>query len=136
MFATSTSVPVDFSKAEHKSAAYTENQPFGQVPFIVRPPSALHVPPPETDDAPGTQDDDGFVLFESRAIGRYLAAQGSGPELVPTEPRARALFEQAASIEQNDFEPYASGILAERYFKPMYVVFLRFKIGMIIALGP
>jgi glutathione S-transferase len=29
-------VPVDAAKAEHKSAAHLEKQPFGQVPYIVR----------------------------------------------------------------------------------------------------
>ncbi len=47
-------------------------------------------------------------MFESRAIGRYLATQGSGPELVPTDPKARIVFEQAASIEYSQFDPVAS----------------------------
>jgi glutathione S-transferase len=29
-------IPVDAAKAEHKSAAHLEKQPFGQVPYIVR----------------------------------------------------------------------------------------------------
>ena len=29
-------VPVDLSKGEHKAPSFLENQPFGQVPFIVR----------------------------------------------------------------------------------------------------
>jgi glutathione S-transferase len=29
-------VPIDFSKKEHKSPEYLKNQPFGQVPYIVR----------------------------------------------------------------------------------------------------
>jgi glutathione S-transferase len=63
------------------------------------------------------QQDDGFELFESRAIGRYIATLGSGPELLPTDPKARAKFEQAASVEYSHFEPVASGILIERVFK-------------------
>jgi glutathione S-transferase len=63
------------------------------------------------------QQDDGFELFESRAIGRYIATLGSGPELLPTDPKARAKFEQAASVEYSHFEPIASGILVERVFK-------------------
>jgi glutathione S-transferase len=56
-------------------------------------------------------------LYESRAIARYLATLGSGPELIPTEPKARAKFEQAASIEHSQFDPIACGILLERVFK-------------------
>lgn len=43
---------VDISKGEHKSEAYTKLQPFGKVPVM---------------------DDDGFIMYESRAICRYLA---------------------------------------------------------------
>lgn len=56
------------------------------------------------------QDDDGFVLYESRAICRYLAekyADQGTPNLIPTELKAKALFEQAASIEYANFNPYA-----------------------------
>lgn len=92
--------PIDFAKGEHKSAEFRKYQPFGQVPYIV---------------------DDGFVLFESRAIGRYLASKfrDQGPSLVPdpADLKASALFEQAASIELTNFEPYASGIAFEKVFK-------------------
>lgn len=43
---------VDISKGEHKSESYAELQPFGKVPVM---------------------DDDGFIMYESRAICRYLA---------------------------------------------------------------
>ena len=38
-------------------------------------------------------EDDGFVLRESNAIVRYLAAKSGRQDLYPTEPRARALIE-------------------------------------------
>jgi glutathione S-transferase len=63
------------------------------------------------------QQDDGFELYESRAIGRYLATLGSGPELIPTEPKAYAKFEQAASVEYAQFDPIASGLANEKIFK-------------------
>jgi len=96
-----TFVLVDMQKGEHKSPEYLAKQPFGQIPYI---------------------DDDGFVLYESRAIARYLVAKypSKGPALVPTELKANALFEQAASIEQSNFDPSASGIVAEKIFKKMF----------------
>ncbi|KZT29998.1 glutathione S-transferase [Neolentinus lepideus HHB14362 ss-1] len=87
---------IDLSKGEHKSAEFVAKQPFGQVPYI---------------------DDDGFVLFESRAIGRYLALK-AGSDLLPRDVKAQAKFEQAASIELTNFDPFASGIAAEKVFKP------------------
>jgi len=56
-------------------------------------------------------------LFESRAIGRYLATLGSGPELIPTEPKAQAKFEQAASVEYAQFEPISGGLVEEKIVK-------------------
>jgi len=93
-------VSVDMSKGEHKSAAFVANQPFGQVPYI---------------------DDDGFVLYESRAICRYIADKyaNQGPALVPTDVKGKALFEQAASIEYSNFDPFCSKAVAEMVFKPM-----------------
>ena len=38
--------------------------------------------------------DDGFVLWESNAICRYLASEHQRPDLLPDEPQARALVEQ------------------------------------------
>ncbi|KAJ7318818.1 glutathione S-transferase [Mycena albidolilacea] len=69
-------------------------QPFHQIPAI---------------------DDDGFVLYESRAICRYLAEKypDQGTSLLPTERKAKALFEQAASIEYSNFHPHAFVIYVE-----------------------
>ena len=91
-------VAIDFSKGEHKAPAFLAIQPFGQVPYI---------------------DDDGFILFESRAIARYLAAKHPGPPLLPpaSDLHASARFEQAASVEQADFDPYAGCLVAETVFK-------------------
>jgi len=94
-------VPVNFAAKEHKSQAYLESkQPFGQVPVL---------------------EDDGFFLFESRAIGKYLVAKyGKGSTLVPTGIQENAIFEQACSIEVSNFDPYASGVAVEKIFKPMH----------------
>ncbi|KAH9481136.1 Glutathione S-transferase [Psilocybe cubensis] len=97
---------VNLLKGEHKSADFLEKQPFGVVPCI---------------------DDDGFILYESRAICQYIAAkyanQGT-PGLIPdfTDFAAYALFQQASSIEQAYFNEYAEKAVVEKVFKPKYGV--------------
>lgn len=54
-------MPLDFSKQEHKSSQYLELNPNGKVPTII---------------------DDGFVLWESLAINYYLIEKYNGVELV------------------------------------------------------
>jgi glutathione S-transferase len=95
--------PIDLSKGEQKAPEFVEKQPFGQVPYL---------------------DDDGFVVYESRAICRYLEekysveGEGKGPTLVPTKDvKAKALFEQAASVEMANFDPYAGKAAYESVIK-------------------
>ncbi|KIK21484.1 hypothetical protein PISMIDRAFT_681162, partial [Pisolithus microcarpus 441] len=92
-------VPVAVYKGEHKTPAFKQFQPFGQVPYI---------------------DDDGFILYESRAICRYLAKkyeeQGT-PNLIPKDAKGEALFEQAVSIESSNFHPFVSGLAFEKVIK-------------------
>ncbi|KAG6825609.1 hypothetical protein H0H93_000478, partial [Arthromyces matolae] len=90
-------IAVDLSKGEHKSPAFIEKQPFGQ-------------------------DDDGFIVYESRAMCRYIAAKyaNKGTKLLPTEPKAYALFEQAASVEQSNFDAFASAAVYENVFKKFH----------------
>ena len=61
-------------------------------------------------------------MFESRAICRYIEAKftDKGPKLAPsTSDLAKyALYEQASSIEQSNFDVFASGAAAEKIFKP------------------
>lgn len=91
-------IPVDISKGEQKAPEYLAIQPFGQVPYI---------------------DDDGYILYESRAIARYIAAKyaDQGTPLLPKDPKAYGLSEQAASIEAFNFHPHASKAVAENVFK-------------------
>jgi glutathione S-transferase len=76
---------IDFAKGEHKAQPHLSRQPFGQIPAI---------------------DDDGFALFESRAICRYLDAKVNG-KLVPQDNKARAMMEEWVSIETSNFTPHA-----------------------------
>ncbi|PIL25475.1 hypothetical protein GSI_13365 [Ganoderma sinense ZZ0214-1] len=94
-------VVVDFAKREHKAPEFTAVQPFGQVPYL---------------------DDDGFRLFESRAICRYLALKYGGiGKLIPdpADLEKTAVFEQGASVELSNFDPFASGLAFENVFKPV-----------------
>ncbi|TCD67246.1 hypothetical protein EIP91_000323 [Steccherinum ochraceum] len=99
-------VAVKLEEHGHKAPEYMQIQPFGQVPYI---------------------DDDGFVLYESRAICRYIAAKYrsnlAGPTLLPdvsTEVEKYARFEQAASVEAWNFDFYASTAAAELVYNPGY----------------
>ncbi|KAF5349754.1 hypothetical protein D9758_010193 [Tetrapyrgos nigripes] len=95
---------VDWTKGEYKAPAHLEKQPFGQVPYL---------------------DDDGFILFESRAICRYLDAKypDHGPKLAPpsSDLKATALFEQGVSIEISNFDPFVSKAVAEAVLKPKFM---------------
>ncbi|KAL0947927.1 hypothetical protein HGRIS_010558 [Hohenbuehelia grisea] len=95
-------IAVDWAKMEHKSPEWIAKQPFGQMPWI---------------------EDDGLVIYESRAICKYIALKyrGQGTELLPPsgDLKAVALFEQAASVEAFNFDPAVSEIVAEKVFKPM-----------------
>jgi len=89
---------VDLRKGEHKQPAHLARQPFGQVPAL---------------------DDAGFVVYESRAIARYIN-DTRGNKLVPSDPKARALMEQWASLEQGTLTPEISGIVGQRIFAPVF----------------
>jgi glutathione S-transferase len=96
-------VSIDVLKGEHKQPAYLAKQPFGQVPVL---------------------EDDGLILFESRAMGRYVASKWAdqGTPLVPSPtagPVAWAKLDQAASIESFNFEANVLHALVEGYFKTL-----------------
>jgi glutathione S-transferase len=61
-------------------------------------------------------DDDGFELYESRAMARYLDAKAGG-KLTPTEPHARAKMEQWISVETENFKPNAMKYIYHHIFK-------------------
>ncbi|KZV70080.1 glutathione S-transferase-like protein [Peniophora sp. CONT] len=91
-------VNVSLFTGEHKQPEYLKIQPFGQIPYL---------------------EDDDFIVYESRAIGKYLEAKY--PSLAPAKSdlRAYGLYEQALSIEAANFDHFATIALAEKMFKPM-----------------
>ncbi|CAG7853517.1 Glutathione S-transferase PM239X14; AltName: Full=GST class-phi [Serendipita indica DSM 11827] len=95
-------IEVNWAVGEHKSAAWKQYQPFGQIPYL---------------------DDDGFILFESRAIAKYIATKyaSSGTPLLPSKNdlQTLALIDQGASIENNNFNPSAEGLTWELMFKKL-----------------
>jgi len=96
-------VSMHWASPEVKTPQFLEKQPFGQIPYL---------------------DDDGFLIYESRAICRYLANKyaDQGPKLVPepTDLKEMALFEQAASVELSNHDTYAFGITEQKIFSPMF----------------
>lgn len=74
-------------------------------------------------------EDDGFKVFESKAICRYLVAKnGKGSsELLPSQDaKALAVFEQAASVEASYFDPAITQLAYEKMFKR----FVNFRVLM------
>ncbi|TRM64582.1 glutathione S-transferase [Schizophyllum amplum] len=94
--------PVDMLSGGHKQPEFVAKQPFGRVPYI---------------------DDDGFVLFESRAICRYLCrkyADRGGNALYPQDDLAAfARVEQGISIEMSSFDEVIRAMFTELVYKPM-----------------
>ncbi|KAJ7058439.1 glutathione S-transferase [Mycena amicta] len=87
----------------YKEAAHLARNPYGQVPVI--------------------EDDDGFFVYETRAICRYLAEKypDKGPKLLPgpmASIQERAIFEQAASVEVTTFFPLVTKLGWEILRKP------------------
>ena len=71
-------------------------QPFGQIPAI---------------------DDDGFAMYESRAIARYIDGK-AGDKLTPHGPEARARrWSSWISVETEDFTPHAMKFIYHDVFK-------------------
>ena len=88
-------VVVDITTGEQKQPPHMGRQSFGQVPAI---------------------NDDGFALYESRAIARYLNEKAKGA-LVPADAQGRAVMEQWISIEMSNFTAHAMKFVYEHIFK-------------------
>jgi glutathione S-transferase len=90
-------VPVSIQRGEHRAPEYLALNPNGRVP---------------------TLDDDGFVLWESAAILRHLAAKHPEKGLVPLEPRAQAVLDQWMFWWAAHPEAALMTLVGERLVKP------------------
>lgn len=86
---------VDFTKGEHKAPAFVARQPFGRMPAI---------------------EDDGFELFESRAIARYINEKAGG-RLAPTTLQDKARMEQWISVETSEYNGNAMKFIYQYIFQ-------------------
>jgi glutathione S-transferase len=86
---------IDFAKGEHKQPPHLARQPFGQVPAL---------------------DDDGFKMYEARAMARYIDAKAGGT-LTPKDLQERARMEQWISIETENFSSHAMKFIYHSVFK-------------------
>lgn len=92
-------INIDLSKGEQKSPPYLTKHPFGVVPCL---------------------DDNGFILYESRAICRYLDAKFSNTtRLVPMDLTSLAKMEQWISVEQSYVSPAIGQFFVQKVLKPM-----------------
>ena len=92
---------VPIGPGEQRSPAHTARHPFGKAPAI---------------------DDDGFGVYETQAILRYLDQVFPNPPLTPDDPKARARMNQAIGV--NDcyfFRPEAGvGLVFNRVVAPRF----------------
>jgi len=87
---------LDLTKGEHKTEIYKEINPLGKVPAI---------------------EDDGFTLYESDAIIRYLANKQNSP-LYPKEAQSRAKIDQWIDFSYNNVLLSVGKILFNTAFAP------------------
>ncbi|KZV68492.1 glutathione S-transferase [Peniophora sp. CONT] len=90
-------ITVAILSGENKQPEHLKAQPFGQIPYL---------------------DDDGFIVYESRAICKYIEAKHPGLAPERSDLQAYGCYEQACSIEGSNFDHFATIALAEKMFKP------------------
>src|SRR5260221_817204 len=78
--------------------AYLALHPFGRVPALVH---------------------DGFALYETAAITRYIDRAFAGPALQPADPRALARMDQIiAVVDAYGYWPLVRQVFSHRVFRP------------------
>lgn len=90
---------IDLRKGENKTEAYLALNPNGKVPTLV---------------------DDGFVLWESRAINAYLASLRPERQLYPDDRKKRAIVDQWSYWQAIHLGPAMQRVVFERVIKPKF----------------
>ncbi|XP_041007845.1 glutathione S-transferase F11-like [Juglans microcarpa x Juglans regia] len=93
-------VHVDLGAGEQKRPEFLVRQPFGQVPAI---------------------EDDGFRLYESRAIVRYYATkyEDQGPNLLGNTLEERAVVDQWLEVEAHNFNDLVYTLVLQLVVLPL-----------------
>lgn len=91
-------VLVDLTKGEQRGAPHLARNPNGRVPVL---------------------DDDGFVLWESRAIMEYLCDKTPGQTLLPTGARGRAEVNRCLFWCAAHMAPANTIVVQENFVKPL-----------------
>jgi glutathione S-transferase len=92
-------VEVDLLKGANQTPEHLARQPFGKVPAF---------------------EHDGFALYETDAITRYINDMFAGVDLVPADARSRARMAQAISVISGYAYPaLITGIFMQRAVMPM-----------------
>jgi len=95
-----TLVNIDFGNKEHKQPAHLARQPFGKIPVL---------------------EDDGKLIYESRAIQRYLAHKfDKDNKLIPKDDYAYGLYEQWSFVESGEYDSQISPLVHELVFKKWF----------------
>ena len=89
-------VLVMIPKGEQKAPAHLLRHPFGKVPVL---------------------DDEEFVLYETRAINRYLDHKLGGNVLTPPTLRENARLDQWINVADSYFIPFAHPLIVEVLFR-------------------
>ncbi len=92
-------IDIDLMKGEHKTEAYLAINPNGKVPTMV---------------------DGDFVLWESRAIMRYLASLKPDAGLYPDDNKQRAIIDQWSNWQAIHLGPAMQGLGFELLFKTRF----------------
>lgn len=91
-------VEVDVFSEGGLSADYLERQPFGRIPAF---------------------EHDGFRLYETAAIARYVDEAFAGPPLMPPDPKGRARVNQIVSLlDSYGYRPMVWDLYVERVVAP------------------
>jgi glutathione S-transferase len=92
-------VDIDIMQGVHKTPEHLARHPFGRVPAF---------------------EHDGFKLYETSAITRYLDAVLPGPALSPGDPKRAARMQQAiAVVDAYAYGSMISAIVIQRVVMPM-----------------